>query len=343
MKSEHKKLYCKFLEVKFDDSDDEFFRFEGHAAVFDNVDRGNDVIKKGAFKKSIAALKKNSVEIVGTNMVKLMPILWQHDPHRPLGSFVEIKEDDRGLFVKGIMPKSDTFVSGTVIPQLRAYSVSDMSIGFITVESSFDKDVRVLEEITLFEASLVTIPMNPEANITTMKKFDFIEKLNVAEKNPEWSAKEFTLNTDDLTDDQIEQCMPWGDEGKSLADVIDGQVTIIPEAVFYAALCIHVKSDGDEDIRENIEYCYKRMKLDSPYKKTTTFRIDNFKHYSERELESLLKSGVTFSQSMAKRLVNALSDVSQRDAGNKSCQWDAELKAKLEQILKSLNEGGQNG
>ncbi|MGR3179843.1 MAG: HK97 family phage prohead protease [Candidatus Anammoxibacter sp.] len=337
MKTEQKFLNSKLLiDYKFNHDDDDVFFFEGHAAIFDNVDRGNDIIKKGAFKKTIVDLKKNSVEIVGAGMVKLMPIFWGHDSNKPVGSFVEMKEDDRGLFVKGRLTKNSVFVNSEVIPAIKDSTVSDLSIGFKTVESSFSKEgVRMLEELSLFEASLVSLPMNLEANITK-KEFEFIESLAVLNRDSDLNVKDFTLDTENLSDEQITQCMSYGYEGKSLANVIDGNVTIVPDSVFHAAAYIHAK-DIQGVARNNIEYCYKRMNLNNPFKETNAFRIDDFKSHTKRELESLLKSGVTFSGSMAKRIISALSDKSQRDAGQKSCQRDAELKDELKRLLKSFN------
>ena len=75
-----------------DDDEDmkEYGRFEGYASVFNNTDLGNDVIKTGAFRKS---LRKRGV--------KGVKLLYQHKTDMPIGVFEEIKEDEHGLMVKG--------------------------------------------------------------------------------------------------------------------------------------------------------------------------------------------------------------------------------------------------
>ena len=54
---------------------------------------------------------------------------------------------------------------------LRDKALDGLSIGFRTLKSRMDdkKDVRLLLEVDLWEVSLVTFPMQPEARIATFK------------------------------------------------------------------------------------------------------------------------------------------------------------------------------
>ena len=58
-------------------------RFAGYAAVFDAVDRGGDVVRRGAFRG-----------------VGRVPLLWQHSG-TPVGEIEAVEEDSRGLRVIG--------------------------------------------------------------------------------------------------------------------------------------------------------------------------------------------------------------------------------------------------
>src|SRR3546814_4277686 len=49
-------------------------RFAGYASVFDHADRSGDIVRKGAFARAVAAGPKG------------VPLLWQHDPKRPIRS-----------------------------------------------------------------------------------------------------------------------------------------------------------------------------------------------------------------------------------------------------------------
>lgn len=64
--------------------------FEGYASLFNLPDLGRDIVMPGAFARSLATR--------GTSGIKL---LWQHQAAQPIGSWLEIREDARGLFVRG--------------------------------------------------------------------------------------------------------------------------------------------------------------------------------------------------------------------------------------------------
>ncbi len=158
----YKSFSFEVKEIQEDDS--EFFTFEGYASTFGNIDLGDDIVEKGAFSESL--LKNPSV-----------PVLWQHDMAMPIGKSIEMREDERGLFVKARLPKGDDFVKGRVMPQMKVGSIQEMSIGFFIKGASYDreKEIRTLEKIDLFEFSLVTKAMNPQARISGFKSFKELE------------------------------------------------------------------------------------------------------------------------------------------------------------------------
>src|SRR5690606_17852466 len=67
-------------------------RFSGYASLFGEVDLGKDAIAPGAFAKSLARRGPAGVRM-----------LFQHDPAEPLGRWRTIREDERGLYVEGIL------------------------------------------------------------------------------------------------------------------------------------------------------------------------------------------------------------------------------------------------
>ena len=163
-KSGGSKMELKHMNVSFQvkeyNDEDEYFSFAGYGSTANNVDLGNDRVMPGAFKQCIEEMARSG---------KNLPVLWQHDMSMPLGTYVEMYEDAKGLYVKGRMPKADDFVRGRVMPQMKAGSIDSMSIGYMANQWEMDGDVRNLKEITLYEISLVTMPMNPDAMITDMK------------------------------------------------------------------------------------------------------------------------------------------------------------------------------
>lgn len=133
--------------------------FEGYASVFYAVDEGRDMVSPGAFKRSIAER--------GADGVKL---LWQHDPTEPIGCIEKIREDARGLFVKGRLLLGIQRAR-EALSLMKEGALDGLSIGFRTVKARTDeaKGVRHLLDVDLWEISLVTFPMQPAARISSFK------------------------------------------------------------------------------------------------------------------------------------------------------------------------------
>lgn len=131
--------------------------FEGYAAVFENIDNGMDVLTRGAFQKSLDAGYK-------------VKMLWQHDPNHVIGVWDEIKEDERGLYVKGRI-LSDVSKGREALALLRNGALDSMSIGYRTKVATQEGNgtVRRLVEVDLKEISIVTFPMNELAMVTAVK------------------------------------------------------------------------------------------------------------------------------------------------------------------------------
>jgi len=129
---------------------------EGYASLFGACDQGNDVVAKGAYA---ASLKRLSGEQRSVKM------LWQHDPTQPIGIWDEVREDARGLYVKGRL--LDSVGKGREAAALIAAGAIDgLSIGYRTLKAAKnDKGQRLLTELELWEVSLVTFPMLPSARV----------------------------------------------------------------------------------------------------------------------------------------------------------------------------------
>ena len=188
------------FEVKATAEENNIFTFEGYASTFNNVDHGDDIVIRGAFSNSLA---KNSQ----------VPILWQHQMSEVIGISVQLYEDDKGLFIKGNLPKDDTLVSGRIIPQMKVGSIKEMSIGFFTKNYDRAKDgIRLLKEIDLFEVSLVTKAMNSQALVTGFKSFETLRDIEQTLKDHGFSnteaktliskIKEFSSKRDASEDNQ---------------------------------------------------------------------------------------------------------------------------------------------
>ncbi len=170
------RIQCKFsmtkLDAKQEEVDGEILfhgSMEGHGAVFNNVDEGDDIILPGAFKKTLKDLRKAK---------KGVPLMERHiffggDSKDVVGLMPseDMEETDKGLFIRAkflnIRAGQDARIKA------KSKSVTGLSIGFIPVRFDFDeidgKQVRRLQEVKLIEITMTVIPMNQEALVLNAK------------------------------------------------------------------------------------------------------------------------------------------------------------------------------
>ena len=120
------------------------------------LNQGGDVVQTGAYGASLTRLAK-----AGSGV----KMLWQHDPTRPIGVWDEVREDGKGLFVKGRLIL-EVQAAREAQALLQAGAIDGLSIGYRTLRSEKAAGgQRLLHEIELWEVSLVTFPMLPEARV----------------------------------------------------------------------------------------------------------------------------------------------------------------------------------
>jgi len=129
---------------------------EGYASFFGDADQSGDIVQKGAYAQSLNTLGAQGRQV---------KMLWQHDPADPIGVWDSVHEDGRGLYVKGRV--LDTVARGREAAALiEAGAIDGLSIGYRTIKASKnEKGQRLLQELELWEVSLVTFPMLPSARV----------------------------------------------------------------------------------------------------------------------------------------------------------------------------------
>ena len=148
------------LETKFRRFDGELALREGaeisgYASLFGATDQGGDVVQRGAYGDSLTRLGAQG---------RGVKMLWQHDPTQPIGVWDEVHEDERGLFVKGRL-LLEVRTAREAHALLKAGAIDGLSIGYRTIRAEKAAGQRLLHEIELWEVSLVTFPMLPEARV----------------------------------------------------------------------------------------------------------------------------------------------------------------------------------
>lgn len=142
----------------------------GYASVFDTIDSYGDVIQRGAFTRTLNAAKAKG---------KTIPVLWQHNPHEPIGRTLDIAEDDHGLRIRAELLITDVEKAREAHALAAAGILGGLSIGFSipkvtsagTPAVTYDAgtDTHHIHEVRLWEYSLVTFPANEDATMTSVK------------------------------------------------------------------------------------------------------------------------------------------------------------------------------
>lgn len=133
---------------------------EGYASLFGLPDGGGDLVVAGAYGGSLARLAARAGRV---------KMLWQHDPAQPIGVWDEVREDATGLWVRGRL-LTEVARGREAAALVGAGAIDGLSIGYRTLKAVRDKEGRRrLEEIELWEVSLVTFPMLAEARLGAAK------------------------------------------------------------------------------------------------------------------------------------------------------------------------------
>lgn len=153
-------MEIKQLRIVAELKADEQGVIDGYGSIFGNVDSYGDIVAKGAFARTLA----------DADAVKRMPaMLWQHNPDEPIGVWSAMREDAKGLYVKGQL--ADTQRGREALTLTKMGALTGLSIGYSTVKFEYDqaKDIRTLVDVDLWEVSPVTFPANDKARISAVK------------------------------------------------------------------------------------------------------------------------------------------------------------------------------
>lgn len=149
-------------------------QFEGYAAVFGVADGAGDVVAPGAFAQSLRARPPRAVRL-----------LYQHFAHEPIGVWEAIREDGRGLYVRGRL-SAGVQRAREVLALLAEGAIDGLSIGFRTRRAARDPATghRILQAVELWEISIVSFPLSPRARILALgRKADAARALRQAARS----------------------------------------------------------------------------------------------------------------------------------------------------------------
>jgi hypothetical protein len=133
---------------------------EGYASLFGEVDQARDMVMPGAFTRTLAQ-----------RGLRKIPMLFQHDPAEPVGVWLDLHEDFRGLWARGrLIP--DVARGRELLALVQQGAIDGLSIGYRTVRGQIDSKTRIrkLYQVDLWEISIVTFPLLAGARVRAVKQ-----------------------------------------------------------------------------------------------------------------------------------------------------------------------------
>lgn len=158
--------------------------FEGYASLFNREDLGRDVVLPGAFRETLAERGPQGIRM-----------LFQHNPAEPIGVWLSLAEDHKGLRATGRL-MADVARSREVLSLMRAGAIDGLSIGFKVARSRRDRasGQRRLEKVDLWEISVVTFPMLPGARVSALKAQPFSGNVPTEREFERWLMQDAGLS-----------------------------------------------------------------------------------------------------------------------------------------------------
>jgi len=171
MKKAFNSYELKSMNLSIKDIDTSSRQVAFYLSKFDTIDSDNDLIARGAFTKS---LQERGVNSTGNRKIAYLRF---HDWNMPIGKFVELKEDDYGLF--GVGQLSNSTDGSNALIDYEEQIIREHSIGFKYMQDKIrwieDSSLELggfynVSEVQLFEGSAVTFGANEFTNVVDVAK-----------------------------------------------------------------------------------------------------------------------------------------------------------------------------
>lgn len=184
-----------FSEIK--DMDNDKREVAVYLSKFDVLDSDNDIIRRGAFTKSILERGPQA------NSNRKIAFLRHHDWEWQIGKWLTIEEDEQGLFAVGQLGNS---TQGTdAWEDYKSEIIREHSIGFQYIQDKirFIEDPNIkgggfyeINEVKLYEGSAVTFGANEFTNVVAVKSLeDKVDQMNKVKTNIEKTIKALTTGS----------------------------------------------------------------------------------------------------------------------------------------------------
>jgi HK97 family phage prohead protease len=330
LKYEYKSFHIEVKEI------DETGTFVGLASPYNNVDDGND---------------RCLPSIGPRNNQKTVPMLWQHDPHSPIGSLL-LTDTPKGIQVNGTLTLDKDDDKQYMVPKaaegyaLLKKGLLKLSIGYQTLDFKYvtenNQTIRDLLDINIMEVSLVTFPMNSQSVVSSVKNKNIgsdnvktkgvtgSTELPLADVKTKWDSNIAAKNVlesykdgEENISEDVKNAFFYFDDKEykcGFTDIVDGNLMAIPEGIRSVA----------KGLKEN------SLKLDDAERKEMISKVNLYlKKLGDDEIEES-QEPVTGVKSKKNPIEHKAIDFNAvyQTRQNREARWDAE--SALDQSLDSI-------
>lgn len=149
------------LEVKAD-GEGGILHIKAYALAFGNIDSWGDIIMPGALD-----------EFLKSEDADRMALCYQHERRTVIGKITDKGVDDYGMWIEADILPTTAGQDAAVL--IKSGAIKEFSIGYRADRYHYEKregyeyDIRILDAITVYECSPVTIAANPAAIVVSAK------------------------------------------------------------------------------------------------------------------------------------------------------------------------------
>jgi len=137
--------------------------FDGYIVVWDSVDDYNSKFQRGCFTKTIKERGKR------------IKVFYDHE--HLVGSAIEVREDDYGVYAKGKLNLA-VEKAREAYEFMKDETIEGLSFGFRTIKDTYDNGIRVIKELALYEFGPVAFPANEKTLILSVRSKNYNESLS---------------------------------------------------------------------------------------------------------------------------------------------------------------------
>ena len=204
------------LEVK-GESEGGILHIKAYGLAFGNIDSYGDIIMPGACDAFLASDKADR-----------MALCYQHDFSTVIGKITDKGVDDYGMWIEADILPTTAGKDAAIL--LKSGAVKEFSIGYRADKYHYENregynyEIRIIDALTVYEVSPVTVAANPSAVLVSAKNRDMKNHNQTSSNNNEMTPEEIKAMRESIEKAAAEKAAA---EVKAVQDKLDAAQKVI--------------------------------------------------------------------------------------------------------------------